>query len=102
MMEDSRPRRSYSDREPSGDGDDRSKGGLRYKPVKKKACRFCTESIVVDYKNIRVLKSFITERYKIVPARITGTCARHQRVLTTAVKRARQLALIPFTTNHQF
>lgn len=70
------------------------------KPTKKKICRFCAERIPVDYTNIRLLKSFITERSKIVPARITGTCATHQRELTTAIKRARKLSLVPYTCSH--
>jgi small subunit ribosomal protein S18 len=94
-------RPSRENRESMGD-DDRSKGGFRSKPAKKKVCRFCTEEVVLDYKNVRVLKSFITERFKIVPARITGTCARHQRLLNTAIKRARHLSLIPYTSNHKF
>ncbi len=95
-------RPSRDGRESMGDSEERSKGGYKSKMAKKKVCRFCTETITVDYKNVRVLKSFITERYKIVPARITGTCARHQRLLNTAVKRARHLSLIPYTSNHWF
>ncbi len=85
-----------------GEGDERGgKGGYKGKTAKKKVCRFCAEMIPVDYKNTRVLKSFITERSKIVPARITGTCAAHQRQLTTAVKRARTLALLSYTSCHR-
>jgi small subunit ribosomal protein S18 len=109
--EDSRPRYSRDSRPPRenreggysssyGEGDDRGRGGMRSKMAKKKVCRFCTETITVDYKNVRVLKSFVTERSKIVPARITGTCAIHQRLLNTAIKRARHLALLPYTSNH--
>lgn len=67
---------------------------------RRKVCRFCAEKIPVDYKNVRIIKTFITERAKIVPARITGTCAKHQRQLTVAIKRARKLSLIPYTTAH--
>ena len=85
-----------------GDSDERpGKGGYKNKTAKKKVCRFCAEMIPVDYKNTRVLKSFITERAKIVPARITGTCAAHQRQLTTAVKRARTLSLLSYTSCHR-
>lgn len=70
------------------------------RPSRRKICRFCAERIPVDYTNIRLLKSFITERSKIVPARITGTCATHQRELTTAIKRARKLALVSYTCSH--
>jgi small subunit ribosomal protein S18 len=84
------------------DGDERpGKGGYKNKTAKKKVCRFCAEMIPVDYRNTRVLRSFITERAKIVPARITGTCAAHQRQLTTAVKRARTLSLLSYTSCHK-
>ena len=61
-------------------------------------CRVCAEkTLLIDYKDVRGLGNFITERGKIIPSRITGNCARHQRRLTTAVKRARTTALLPFT-----
>jgi small subunit ribosomal protein S18 len=64
---------------------------------RRKVCRFCADSkIVIDYKDQRTLKYFITERGKIIPRRITGTCASHQRTLTLAIKRARAIALLPF------
>ena len=64
---------------------------------RKKACRFCTEDgPVIDYKDARLLRSYITERGKIVPRRISGTCAKHQRKLATAIKRARTIALLPY------
>jgi len=67
--------------------------------AKKKVCAFCEEKdLVIDYKRPDVLEQFITERGKILSRRITGTCARHQRKLSTAIKRARILALLPFTT----
>lgn len=66
---------------------------------RKRYCRFCADkNINIDYKDARVLTPYITERGKIVPRRITSTCAYHQRQLTTAIKRARILALIPFTS----
>jgi small subunit ribosomal protein S18 len=65
---------------------------------KKKVCRFCTDSSLrIDYKNYRLLRSFLTERGRIIPRRISGNCAKHQRELTRAIKRARQVALLPFT-----
>ncbi|MCL4745732.1 MAG: 30S ribosomal protein S18 [Burkholderiaceae bacterium] len=68
---------------------------------RKKFCRFTAENVEqIDYKDIDVLKDFITETGKIIPARLTGTKARYQRQLTTAIKRARFLALLPFTDNH--
>lgn len=66
---------------------------------RKKTCRFCEEkSRVIDYKDERLLRRYVTDRGKIIPKRITGVCARHQRELTQAIKRARHLALLPFTT----
>ena len=74
-------------------------GGRRRPMMRRKVCRFCADkSIRIDYKDIRLLTGFVTERGKITPSRITGTCARHQRLLTTAIKRARSIALLPFTT----
>ncbi|MDR1894883.1 MAG: 30S ribosomal protein S18 [Spirochaetales bacterium] len=63
---------------------------------RKKVCRFCTQNLTVDYKNPETLRRFITERGKILPRRITGTCAKHQRALATEIKRSRVLALMPF------
>ena len=68
---------------------------------RRKYCRFTAEGIEeVDYKDIDMLKQFVGETGKIVPSRITGTKARYQRQLSTAVKRARYLALLPYTDNH--
>lgn len=67
------------------------------KAHKKKVCQFCQEKIdVIDYKDTAKLKRFITEKGKIVPRRTLGTCAFHQRQLAVAIKRARQMALMPF------
>jgi small subunit ribosomal protein S18 len=66
---------------------------------RKRVCRFCEDKVrTIDFHNDRLLKRFINERGKIVPRRISGNCAFHQRRLTTAVKRARHLAIIPFTS----
>jgi small subunit ribosomal protein S18 len=75
-----------------------AKGGGRGRfAPRRKVCRFCADHIpFVDYKQIPVLKNFTTERGKILSSRITGTCAKHQRQLTQAIKRARVLALLPF------
>ena len=63
----------------------------------RKACRFCEGKIAqVDYKDVQVLERYISERGKILPRRATGTCARHQRQMSTAIKRARYLALLPY------
>ena len=65
---------------------------------RRKICRFCTDSkLVLDYKEPRVLMNFITERGKIIPRRISGNCAKHQRKLTAAIKKSRNIALLPFT-----
>jgi small subunit ribosomal protein S18 len=62
-----------------------------------KVCRFCEDKVaVISYKNERVLRRFVTERGKVTPRRMTGTCARHQRVLVRAIKRARHVALMPY------
>lgn len=69
--------------------------------IRQKICRFCTDrDYVLDYKNPRTLSFFISERGKIIPRRITGNCAFHQRSLTREVKKARILAFIPFTATH--
>lgn len=66
--------------------------------VRKKVCRFCADATLqINYKDPRQLKYFITERGKIIPRRISGNCAKHQRKITLAVKRARHLALMPYT-----
>jgi small subunit ribosomal protein S18 len=73
-------------------------GGPRRRYVRKKFCRFCAEKdLRIDYKNVYLLKHFISERGKIVPRRISGTCATHQRKLTGEIKKARIVALVPFT-----
>jgi small subunit ribosomal protein S18 len=77
------------------DGNTEEKRGF----FRKKGCRFCGESgLIVDYKDKLLLKPFLTERFKIVPRRISGNCAKHQRELTVAIKRARHVSVIPYTT----
>ncbi|MBF0474635.1 MAG: 30S ribosomal protein S18 [Deltaproteobacteria bacterium] len=67
---------------------------------RRKICRFCADkSLMIDYKDVRTLKYFTTERGKIIPRRISGNCAKHQRVLNTAIKRARNIALLPYASN---
>ena len=69
---------------------------------RRKFCRFSAEGVVeIDYKDIPLLKNYITESGKIVPSRITGTSAKYQRQLSTAIKRARFLALLPYTDSHK-
>lgn len=66
---------------------------------RRKVCRFCADKeLKIDYKDTRALGQFLTERGKITPSRITGNCASHQRLLTIAIKRARNVALLPFST----
>ncbi len=68
---------------------------------RRKYCRFTAEGITeIDYKDLELLKGFVTETGKIVPSRITGTKARYQRQLSTAIKRARYIALLPYTDQH--
>ena len=83
-------------------GERRGKGegrGFRRRGMgRRKVCRFCADkTMLIDYKDSRTLGNFLSERGKIIPSRITGNCARHQRRLTTAIKRARTTALLPFS-----
>ena len=71
----------------------RKKGGMRRR---KKVCVFCGKDNVIDFKDTAKLKKYVSERGKILPRRITGTCAKHQRALTVAIKRARHVALMPY------
>ncbi len=83
----------------AGAAGEKGKDGQR-RPMfrRRKVCRFCAEKIDdINYKDSKLLMSFVPERAKIVPRRISGTCALHQRKLRTAIMRARQLALIPYT-----
>lgn len=87
---------------PSGPGGRPSgphRRGKRNYVRKKKVCRFCVDKVdLIDYKKPEILQSFVQERGKILPRRITGTCARHQRWLTVAIKRAQNIALLPFAS----
>lgn len=92
------------------DNDDKNDGGLN-RPVirmlgksparhvsRRRVCRFCADTTVsIDYKNPQILKNFITDRGKITPRRISGNCAKHQRRLALAIRRARMVALMPYT-----
>ena len=67
---------------------------------RRKVCKFCADSsLVIDYKDAKMLRYFTSERGKIIPRRISGNCAKHQRKLTLAIKQARNIALLPFTTS---
>ena len=72
----------------------------RSRKPRRKVCHFCADRIeTIDYKDIARLRKFVSERAKILPRRVTGTCAAHQRELTTAIKRARYVALIPYVAD---
>lgn len=83
---------------PTNGGREERGGGFRRRAGRRKVCRFCADKDSrIDYKDARGLGNYLTERGKIIPSRITGTCSRHQRQLTTAIKRARTVALLPYT-----
>ena len=91
--------RGGRDRDRGGDDDGDSKGGRR-SFHRKKVCRFCADNeYLMDYKDARMMQSFMMELGKVVPRRISGTCAFHQRKLTVAIKRARNLALVGFVNS---
>ncbi len=80
--------------------DKNDKNRFRRTYHRRKICRFCADnSLAIDYKETKILRYFTTERGKITPRRISGNCAKHQRMLTMAIKRARNIALLPFTTS---
>lgn len=79
---------------------DRPERPNRGRKGRKKVCNFCVDHVeTIDYKDVAKLRRFISERAKILPRRVTGTCAYHQRELTTAIKRARQVALLPYSAD---
>ncbi len=82
-----------------GRGDSRDGGRpMRHRRSRRKVCAFCADKVeMIDYKDTARLRKFISERGKILPKRMSGNCARHQREMTIAVKRARHIALLPFT-----
>ena len=89
-----------NDRGDRGDRNDRGdRGDKRGRKGRKKVCSFCVDKVdVIDYKDIAKLRRFLSDRAKILPRRVTGSCAGHQRELTIAIKRARHLALLPFVS----
>ncbi len=97
MAEENTARRNDSDDDFDGDDRGRGRGGNGARR-RRRMCRFCAdEETTIDYKNPQMLKYFITDRGKMIPRRITGTCAKHQRKLAVAIKRSRMVALMPFT-----
>ena len=90
------------DRGPAGRPSDRDRrgGGGRGRMRRRKICRFCVDKVdLIDFKDVRLLQNFIPERGKILPRRISGSCAPHQRMLAEAIKRARNIALIPYAAD---
>ncbi len=82
------------------DRNDNDKGARPMKRARKKVCQFCIDRAeFIDYKDVARLRRYLSERAKIVPRRVTGTCARHQRELTVAIKRARHIALLPYVAD---
>ena len=93
-----RERRTQEYKSEMPDRDTRYQGRGKYRPFfKRKVCKFCIKKVVINYRDSEALRRFTTERGKILPRRITGTCAKHQRRLARAIKKARVLALLPFT-----
>src|SRR5215470_6462147 len=98
---------NYEDRGRSYDGDDdqdrgrgagAARGGRRLH--RRRICRFCIDKVdLIDFKDLKLLQNYIPERGKILPRRISGNCAIHQRMLAEAIKRARNIALLPYTTD---
>ncbi len=92
------PRKDRNSRDNYDKGD--AKGPSRMRRAKKKICGFCVDKVTdIDYKDVSKLKKFVSERGKILPRRISGNCAKHQRQMTVAVKRARHIALLPYTSD---
>lgn len=82
-------------------GPQRPRQRRRHFRQRRKVCGFCVDKVThVDYKNVGLLRRYVTDQGKILPRRKTGTCAKHQRVLTRAIKRARYVALLPYTAEH--
>jgi len=98
---------NYEDRSRGYDGDDDLDRGRGTGPTRggrrmhlRRICRFCIEKVdMIDFKDLKLLQNYIPERGKILPRRISGNCAIHQRMLAEAIKRARNIALLPYTTN---
>ncbi len=95
-MAESRSSSGQGDRPPRRSG---GPGGRRQYFRRRKVCKFCAEKIdVIDYKDVKLIGQFVSERGKILPRRLTGTCSPHQRTLSVAIKRARNIAFLPFAT----
>ena len=93
-MADKKGNRKFNNRNNNNDDDSMT----RQRRIKKKVCAFCADkNLVIDYKDSDKLKKYVSEKGKILPRRVTGLCAKHQREMTLAVKRARHIALLPYT-----
>jgi small subunit ribosomal protein S18 len=91
------PRKSSFNKDSYDKGD---KGGMKVRRMKRKVCSFCVDKATsIDYKDLTKIKKFVSERGKILPRRVSGNCAKHQRQLTIAIKRARHVALLPYTSD---
>jgi small subunit ribosomal protein S18 len=83
-----------------GGGGDRRGGGNNRRFRRRKVCRFCLDKVdLIDFKDVKLLQSYVPERSKIMPRRISGACAPHQRMLAEAIKRARNIALLPYAAD---
>jgi len=84
----------------SSGGEAKAGGRSGIRRAKRKICQFCVDKIAeIDYKDLMKIRKYLSEKGKILPRRISGCCAQHQRQLTTAIKRARHIALLPYTTD---
>ncbi len=92
---------SEDDRGPAGRSADRDRRpGGRGRMRRRKICRFCVDKVdIIDFKDVKLLQNFIPERGKILPRRISGVCTAHQRMLAEAIKRARNIAFLPYTAD---
>jgi len=101
--------RNFDSRERDFDNDDEGapqgrpsggRGGSRGRMRRRKVCRFCLDKVdIIDFKDVKLLQNFIPERGKVLPRRISGVCATHQRMLAEAIKRARNIALLPYAAD---
>lgn len=86
------------ERAPKKSGEGKAGHGIRR--AKRKICQFCVDKVAeIDYKDVQKIRKYLSEKGKILPRRISGCCAKHQRQLTTSIKRARHIALLPYTTD---
>jgi len=88
------------EKESKDNNNDKKAGKVFKRRTRRKVCQFCVDKVeYIDYKDSAKLKKFLSEKGKILPRRISGNCAKHQRQMTTAIKRARHIALLPYTTD---